>query len=107
MARQRQRQRHAERDRERERPREAQDVDSAVCDKPLRSCLKIQAAAAGLLGAGQGEERQAVSQEWGGGGGTVLRPWSWKPAGSRRRIQSGVIPGRVEYSLPSVCGHLG
>lgn len=73
------------RETERERPREAQDVDSAVCDKPLRSCLKIQAAAAGLLGAGQGEERQAMSQEWGGGGGTVLRPWSWKPAGSGRQ----------------------
>lgn len=60
MERQRRRERHTETEKDL-----GEDEDSAVCNKPLRSCLKSKPAAIEWLGAGHGQERLAVSQAWG------------------------------------------
>lgn len=62
MERQRRRERHTETEKD---LWEDEDVDSAVCNKPLRSRLKSKPAAIEWLGAGHGQERLAVSQAWG------------------------------------------
>lgn len=85
MERQRRMERHAERQRD---LGEGQDVDSAVCNEPLRSSLKISASCHGWRGAGHGQEDESGLGRSGG--------WCSNPGGSRCARQAQA-PGRVGH----------
>ena len=53
---------------------EDQDVDSAVCNKPLRSCLRIQASCHGVAGSRPWTGNTGDESGVGQGGGWYLNP---------------------------------